>query len=124
MGSSPRSNSFTSVACSRCSDSGVWREVRDREQAITSAAVRIPFHTAMKRRARRTFALLQKWRQNHPFFMCEQRPYPVWFRAIRYSANIPEVALFINSRCLVVSYYYMRNFCNLIGLEQWYFSLI
>ena len=19
-------------------------------------------------------------------------------------------------------YYYMRNFCNLIGLEQWYFS--
>ena len=21
-------------------------------------------------------------------------------------------------------YYYTRNFCNLIGLEQWYFSLI
>ena len=21
-------------------------------------------------------------------------------------------------------YYFMRNFCNLIGLEQWYFSLI
>ena len=21
-------------------------------------------------------------------------------------------------------YYYMRNLCNLIGLEQWYFSLI
>ena len=21
-------------------------------------------------------------------------------------------------------YYYMRNFCNLIGLAQWYFSLI
>ena len=21
-------------------------------------------------------------------------------------------------------YYYMRNFCNLIGLEQWYLSLI
>ena len=21
-------------------------------------------------------------------------------------------------------YYYMRNYCNLIGLEQWYFSLI
>ena len=21
-------------------------------------------------------------------------------------------------------YYYMRNFCSLIGLEQWYFSLI
>ena len=21
-------------------------------------------------------------------------------------------------------YYYMRNFCNLIGLEQWYFSVI
>ena len=20
--------------------------------------------------------------------------------------------------------YYMRNFCNLIGLEQWYFSLV
>ena len=25
---------------------------------------------------------------------------------------------------LHVLYYYMRNFCNLIGLEQWYFSLI
>ena len=23
-----------------------------------------------------------------------------------------------------VLYYYMRNYCNLIGLEQWYFSLI
>ena len=23
-----------------------------------------------------------------------------------------------------VLYFYMRNFCNLIGLEQWYFSLI
>ena len=23
-----------------------------------------------------------------------------------------------------ILYYYMRNFCNLIGLEQWYFSLI
>ena len=67
MGSSPRSNSFTAVACSRCSDSGVRREVREREQAITSAAVRIPSHTAMNRPARRTFALLPKSRQNHPF---------------------------------------------------------
>ena len=25
--------------------------------------------------------------------------------------------------CLYNLYYYMRNFCNLIGLEQWYFSL-
>ena len=59
-----------------------------------------------------------------PFFMCEQKPnYPVWFRAIRYGVNIPEVALFINSNGLVVLYYYMRNFCNLIGLEQWYFQL-
>ena len=24
----------------------------------------------------------------------------------------------------LVLYYYMRSFCNLIGLEQWYFSLI
>ena len=24
---------------------------------------------------------------------------------------------------LLTLYYYMRNFCNLIGLEQWYFSL-
>ena len=23
---------------------------------------------------------------------------------------------------LLELYYYMRNFCNLIGLEQWYFS--
>ena len=27
-------------------------------------------------------------------------------------------------RPLLLLYYYMRNFCNLIGLEQWYFSLI
>ena len=25
---------------------------------------------------------------------------------------------------LLLLYYYMRNFCNLIGLEQWYFSFI
>ena len=25
---------------------------------------------------------------------------------------------------LVFLYYYMRNFCNLIALDQWYFSLI
>ena len=25
---------------------------------------------------------------------------------------------------LMILYYYMRNYCNLIGLEQWYFSLI
>ena len=25
---------------------------------------------------------------------------------------------------LFVLYYYIRNFCNLIGLEHWYFSLI
>ena len=29
-----------------------------------------------------------------------------------------------NSRVFAVLYHYMRNFCNLIGLEQWYFSLI
>ena len=23
-----------------------------------------------------------------------------------------------------IIYYYMRNFCNLVDLEQWYFSLI
>ena len=27
-------------------------------------------------------------------------------------------------KLLLFLYYYMRNFCNLIGLEQWYFSLI
>ena len=25
---------------------------------------------------------------------------------------------------LQLLYYYMKNFCNLIGLEQWYFTLI
>ena len=29
-----------------------------------------------------------------------------------------------NSVMLFTLYYYMRNFCYLIGLEQWYFSLI
>ena len=27
----------------------------------------------------------------------------------------------VKLQCL---YYYMKNFCNLIGLEQWYFSLV
>ena len=27
-------------------------------------------------------------------------------------------------RKLTCLYYYMRNYCNLFGLEQWYFSLI
>ena len=85
MGSSPRSNSFTSVACSRCSDSGVRREVREREQAVTSAAVRIPFHTTMKIPARGTFALLQKWRQNHTF-LCVNRSL-----IIRYGLELSEM---------------------------------
>ena len=29
-----------------------------------------------------------------------------------------------NNYIVWLLYYYMRNFCNLIGLEQWYFSLI
>ena len=29
-----------------------------------------------------------------------------------------------SAKILTVLYHYMRNFCNLIGLEQWYFSLI
>ena len=28
------------------------------------------------------------------------------------------------SRVFFALYYYMKNFCNLIGLEQWYFGLI
>ena len=32
--------------------------------------------------------------------------------------------LLISTRLLPRLYYYMRNFCTLIGLEQWYFSLI
>ena len=31
---------------------------------------------------------------------------------------------FLGFRVFQILYYYMRNFCNLIGLEQWYFSLI
>ena len=33
-----------------------------------------------------------------------------------------EITQFPNGFHLL--YYYMRNFCNLIGLEQWYFTLI
>ena len=35
-----------------------------------------------------------------------------------------SVALNNKPRPLLLLYYYMRNFCNLIGLEHWYFSLI
>ena len=32
--------------------------------------------------------------------------------------------IFTISSMVFSSYYYMRNYCNLIGLKQWYFSLI
>ena len=125
MGSSPRSNSFTSIACPRWSDGGVQREVREREQAITSAACGPnTFSHCDEETGAAYLRAVTEMAPKSPFFMCEQKPYPVWFSAIRDSVNIPEVALFMNSRGLVVSYYYMRNFCNLIALEQWYFSLI
>ena len=41
--------------------------------------------------------------------------------------NIPNSRLECTSHTLfqaIILYYYMRNFCNLIGWEQWYFSLI
>ena len=59
------------------------------------------------------------------------------FRTVKKEVNFvfyfigpTEWAMSIFSRDLVVStlfyhlYYYMRDFCNLISLEQWYFSLI
>ena len=30
----------------------------------------------------------------------------------------------VNDTGFISLYYYMKNYCNLIGLEQWYFSLI
>ena len=33
-------------------------------------------------------------------------------------------AKFLVHDVMMFVYYYMKNFCNLIGLEQWYFSLI
>ena len=36
-------------------------------------------------------------------------------------SSVPKVAVVEMFNLL---YYYMRNFCNLIGLDQWYFSLI
>ena len=33
-------------------------------------------------------------------------------------------AAFLQRRIYSLLYYYMINFCNLIGLEQWYFNLI
>ena len=35
-----------------------------------------------------------------------------------------SVELVLSSAIALCLYYYMTNFCNLIGLEQWYFSLI
>ena len=37
---------------------------------------------------------------------------------------IMKKSLFTHARVFHDLYYYMRNFCNLIGLERWYFSLI
>ena len=43
------------------------------------------------------------------------------------SSSFETVLIFSSGHAmfyLLFLYYYMRNFCNMIGLEQWYFSLI
>ena len=39
-----------------------------------------------------------------------------WWSSL--NTALPVALLFI------ILYYYMRNFCNLIGLEHWYFNII
>ena len=40
------------------------------------------------------------------------------------TAQVPEFVLGALSTVYLSLYYYMKNYCNLIGLEQCYFSLI
>ena len=53
---------------------------------------------------------------------------PLWYFTIAINCKELRVTLSsINNQHKAVygrSYFYMTNFCNLIGLEQWYFSLI
>ena len=51
--------------------------------------------------------------------------YPLALPAVDASQGVvPWVYTPTKTREFQPLYYYMRNFCNLIGLEQWYFSLI
>ena len=79
---------------------------------------------------------------------CNWRKYPSFVRIVREWNNLPGYVVEAGSYSLIIYlyliisfcflkmfipfsliqflflYYYMTNFCNLIGLEQWYFSLI
>ena len=50
---------------------------------------------------------------------CDSKPLQIFITLNHFCK--PLVLHYSGYHCL---YYYMRNFCNLIGLEQWYFSLI
>ena len=94
MNPSPHSWIFTSFSVDSCPYSYL----------CTSATVRIPVHAALKRgtepqrylicnaplswSARRSFSPKQKSRQNHRF-MCEQKPYPIWFSCRRTRKSYP-----------------------------------
>ena len=43
---------------------------------------------------------------------------------ILYISKISQSMILQKYQLFILLYYYMRNFCNVIGLEQWYFSLI
>ena len=56
--------------------------------------------------------------------------YDNWYQSINQPINITVLYMYImllitnDGEILSLLYYSMRNFCNLIGLEQLYFSLI
>ena len=55
--------------------------------------------------------MVKRTRAHHFFFHVDQM-----------SGSLIVVQQFVHLQYFL--YHYMRNFCNLIGSEQWYFSLI
>ena len=67
-------------------------------------------------------------RANMPFLKCKSSSIVAGWAVgamvrtlIHFSLNRTFISICVD---FMVLYYYMRNFCNLIGLEQCYFSLI
>ena len=70
----------------------------------------------VKRWANRYTLWLRKSRENILVLRCIHNFKPVYLKGKGY--------LFCQKWYLTGLYYCVRNYCNLIGLEQWYFSLI
>ena len=49
----------------------------------------------------------------------KSNPLPFYIPFLTEKVSLSQIVILLHTL-----YYYMNNYCNLIGLEQWYFSLI